>query len=63
MLPDDDLAVHRNIFDARIKIWDEERLFYMEILKRELCLLIHLTGTCGNCIETHGLLQMCISDR
>ena len=63
MLTDNNLAVHRNVLDARVEIGNEEGLFHMEILQCEFCLLIYLTGTCRNGVDAHCLFQMCISDR
>ena len=63
VLTDNNLAVHRNVLDTRIEIWNEKRLFHMEILQCEFCLLIHLSSTCRNGIDTHRLFQMCVSDR
>ena len=63
MLTHDNLAVHRNILDARIEIGDQERFFDMEVLQCKPRLLIHFAGTCGYGIDAHGLLQMGIPDR
>ena len=63
MLTNDNLAVHRNIFDAWVKIGNEKWLFHMEILKDKLRFLIQLSGACSNSIDAHRLFQMRISDR
>ena len=63
VLTDDNLAVHRNVLDARVEIGNEEGLFHMEILQCEFCLLIYLTGTCRNGVDAHCLFQMRVSDR
>ena len=56
VLTHDNLAVHRNILDARIEIGNQERFFDMEVLQCKPRLLIHFAGTCGYGIDAHGLL-------
>jgi hypothetical protein len=62
MLLDDDFAVERDVFDARIKVGNEERLLDMEMLECVFRLGIDLAGACRYCVEAKGLLQMCVAD-
>ena len=57
-----DFAVERDVFDARIKVGNQERLLDMEMLEGVFRLSIDLAGACRYCIEAEGLLEMGIAD-
>ena len=62
VLLDDDLAVERDILDARIEIREQQRLLDMEVLERVLRLRIDLASARRYGIEAERLLQVCIAD-
>ena len=62
VLADDDLAVERDILDARIEIRKQQRLLDMEVVERVFRLRIDLAGACRDCVEAKCLLQVRIAD-
>ena len=62
VLLDDNLAVERDILDARIEIREQQRLLDMEVLERVLRLRIDLASARRYSIEAERLLQVCIAD-